>query len=127
MAGAALDASALIALIRDETGGHAVRRVLRGSVASAVNWSEVAKRLLEIDRDPRAVRAIYEGSGMRILPFDARDAQATAVLGAPTRHLGLSLADRSCLALALRLGVPAYTADRRWADLDLGIEVVVIR
>jgi PIN domain nuclease of toxin-antitoxin system len=31
------------------------------------------------------------------------------------------------LALATRLGVPAVTADRAWANLDLGVEIVCIR
>jgi PIN domain nuclease of toxin-antitoxin system len=44
-----------------------------------------------------------------------------------TRHAGLSLGDRACLALGEGLGYPVITADRVWASLDLGIEVVVIR
>jgi PIN domain nuclease of toxin-antitoxin system len=62
-----------------------------------------------------------------LVPFDISDAETTADLWARTRHLGLSLADRTCLALAARLGVPAVTADRAWLDLDLGIEVVCVR
>ena len=38
-----------------------------------------------------------------------------------------SLADRACLALAMRLGLPALTTDRAWAELDLPVEVVVLR
>ena len=44
-----------------------------------------------------------------------------------TRSAGLSLADRACLALASRLGVPAVTADRAWTTLDVGVEIVCIR
>jgi PIN domain nuclease of toxin-antitoxin system len=40
---------------------------------------------------------------------------------------GLSLCDRACLALAQSLAVPALTADRSWARLDLGIAIEVIR
>ena len=39
----------------------------------------------------------------------------------------LSLADRACLALAERLGVPAVTADQEWAKADVGAEVQLIR
>jgi PIN domain nuclease of toxin-antitoxin system len=39
----------------------------------------------------------------------------------------LSLADRACLALAEREGVPAVTADKKWAMLDIGIKVSLIR
>ena len=44
-----------------------------------------------------------------------------------TRHAGLSLGDRACLALGDRLGCPVVTADRVWASLDVGVAIVVIR
>ncbi|WP_236627700.1 hypothetical protein [Caulobacter sp. B11] len=43
------------------------------------------------------------------------------------RHRGLSLGDRACLALAMREKLPVMTADRAWSDLDLPVEVVLIR
>jgi PIN domain nuclease of toxin-antitoxin system len=39
----------------------------------------------------------------------------------------LSLGDRACLALGLRLGSPVVTADRVWATVDVGVEIVLIR
>jgi PIN domain nuclease of toxin-antitoxin system len=60
-------------------------------------------------------------------PFTAEDALlATAVYARDRRHL-LSLADRCCLATAIRLGLPAVTGDRAWATLDLGVEVLAFR
>ena len=46
-----------------------------------------------------------------------------------TRGTGLSLGDRTCLCLALRLGAPALTANRRWFDVAeaAGVEVRLIR
>ena len=73
------------------------------------------------------VRAILEPLRLNIVDFDQGLAYATAGLRRPTRHLGLSLGDRACLATALMLGVPAVTADRSWASLELGVDIKVIR
>ena len=62
-----------------------------------------------------------------IVPVDAELGLRAGVLHAATRSRGLSLGDRICLALAEGEGVPALTADRAWADLDIGIEVSLIR
>ena len=51
----------------------------------------------------------------------------TGLLRVPTGHLGLSLADRACLALGQRLNLPVYTADRVWAQLQLSIPIHLIR
>ncbi len=59
--------------------------------------------------------------------FEAEQADEAARLRPPTRSVGLGLADRACLALARRLDVPTVTADRTWAALDLGVEIVMIR
>jgi PIN domain nuclease of toxin-antitoxin system len=37
------------------------------------------------------------------------------------------LGDRACLALAIRKGATALTADRKWADLDVGCKIELIR
>ncbi|MCW6035912.1 hypothetical protein K4A83_06450 [Spirulina subsalsa FACHB-351] len=44
-----------------------------------------------------------------------------------TKPLGLSLGDRACLALGLLLHQPVITADRQWNQLDLDLEIRVIR
>lgn len=60
-------------------------------------------------------------------PFDTDLALRAALLRNSTRPYGLSLGDRACLALARREGLPVLTADRSWAKLDVGVEVVLIR
>jgi PIN domain nuclease of toxin-antitoxin system len=37
------------------------------------------------------------------------------------------LGDRACLALAIERKAAVYTTDRAWKNLDLGIEIEVIR
>jgi PIN domain nuclease of toxin-antitoxin system len=42
------------------------------------------------------------------------------------RH-GLSLGDRSCLALAIALKAPVYTTEQAWRNLKVGVPIHVIR
>jgi PIN domain nuclease of toxin-antitoxin system len=64
---------------------------------------------------------------LRVEPLDTEDALKIAQLRPATRGVGLSLADRACLALASRFGLPALTTDRAWLGLEVGVEVVVVR
>lgn len=50
-------------------------------------------------------------------------------LRAATAVAGLSLGDRFCLALARRLELPVYTADRAWKEAAsaVGVKVTTIR
>ena len=66
---------------------------------------------------------------VRYVPPDAALAYDIGLLTPLTRVAGLSLSDRACLALARRLGVPAFTAERRWASVagTIGVEVKLIR
>lgn len=57
----------------------------------------------------------------------ATDAVETARPHMMTRSRGLSLGDRACLALGLRLKLPVITADRSWVGLRLGVTVREIR
>jgi len=62
-----------------------------------------------------------------IFDFDKEQAKTVGWLQPQTRSLGLSLGDRACLALAIALKAPVYTADRAWKNLKLKIAVHVIR
>ncbi|HZU68866.1 MAG TPA: hypothetical protein VFA09_16440, partial [Ktedonobacteraceae bacterium] len=42
-----------------------------------------------------------------------------------TKHAGLSLGDRCCLALAQSRNLSVFTTDRQWANLSLDIQVRV--
>ena len=44
-----------------------------------------------------------------------------------TEPFGLSLGDRSCLALAIALNAPVYTTEQSWRHLKLGVPIHVIR
>jgi len=124
---AVLDASAVVAVAHGEPGAEAIEPLVEGSCISTVNWSEVARVCVAVDRDPEALRTVLIDAGCRTVAFTVEDAVAAARLWPPTRALGLSLADRACLALALRLSVPAVTADRAWLEIDVGVEVIAVR
>lgn len=123
-----LDASAVLAYLRREPGAAVVQEALTGGATiSAVNLAEVCSSAEERGRDVEAVINRLTAMGLRIEPFDQGDAVAVGRLRHPTRPLGLSLADRACLALGLRMGDPVLATDRALAAADVGVEVVLIR
>jgi len=122
-----LDASAVIAFLRRESGADVVASVLPGPSISAVNLSEVATWLSDAGTEERKIRLTLDGLHLQCNAFDEESAFRAAGLRKATRGKGLSFGDRACLALARRLALPVLTADRSWAELDLGIEVKLIR
>jgi ribonuclease VapC len=130
---AVLDASALMAVLHDEDGAEeAAEAIANGAAISVVNWAEVLTKLAERGRDPeQAASETRKAEGSRrvlaIEPMTAADCIAIAQLRLMTKAQGLSLADRACLALAERLGVPAVTADKEWAKADVAATVQLIR
>ncbi|MBW6457176.1 MAG: PIN domain-containing protein [Trueperaceae bacterium] len=120
-----VDASVLLAVIKREAGVEEV--ALEGSVVSAVNWSETVQKLHQARHWFEGTGDMLRARGVLVVDFNEVRAEAAAALWARTRSAGLSLGDRACLALAAELGVPAVTADRAWAGLDVGVEVVVVR
>ncbi len=62
-----------------------------------------------------------------IIPFDERQAMVAAALLPKTKGKGLSFADRACMTLASELKATLYTADRRLAEIDAPVRVVLIR
>lgn len=101
---------ALLAYLNDEAGAQAVEDALvRGSAISAVNLAEVLSKLAEIGEDPdEAIENLQRqglvGGQLAVFPLTADDAVVVAKLHATTKAHGLSLGDRACLGLALRLG-----------------------
>ncbi len=122
-----LDASALLAYMFSEPGRPQVAAHLGSSCLSTVNLAEVLGRFTRLGQSSRPVLRQLLASPLEIVPFSAADAALVASLLPHTRSLGLSLADRACLALAIRRGIPVLTADRSWANLQVGVSVEVIR
>ncbi len=124
-----LDASALIAMLKDEPGGEKVSGAIDGALMSAVNFAETVSHFVHAGMPLNAVDAMLARLPMTLVDADAALARAAGGLRAITAAAGLSLGDRFCLALAVREGLPAWTADRQWRTIakPAGAEIVVIR
>ncbi len=123
-----LDASALLAYLNAEPGSEQVEAlVLDGSPISAVNLSEVIAKLARTGMPEAVVHEVLGLLKLRVVPFDEEIAYRSAFLIQKTRTLELSLGDRACLALAQKLRLPAFTADRVWNKVDCGVDVRLIR
>ena len=127
MARVVLDSSAILARVLGERGQEIVEAVVDGASVSAVNLTEVVQRMIDLGADDVGVAETLLALTCQVLVFDEELALQAGLLRRTTRSKGLSLGDRACLALGKRLGLPVYTADRAWAELDLGVEVVLIR
>ena len=121
------DASAILAALKNEPFSNLDPRRLVGATISAVNLCEVMSKLHDDGLKDIQADAAVSAMDLRVISFDEPQARIAARLRAITRDAGLSLGDRACLALGLYLGLLVITADRAWASLDVGVEVVLIR
>jgi PIN domain nuclease of toxin-antitoxin system len=122
-----LDSSAILAVLRDEAGAEVVAKRIPDGLVSAVNAVEVIGRLIDLGMNGDEAEMALKELGLEVNAFDAGQGIMAGRLRARTRHLGLSLGDRACLALALQENCKVLTADRAWAQLDIGVEIEVIR
>jgi PIN domain nuclease of toxin-antitoxin system len=129
VAATVLDASALLALLKDEPGGDLVRPLVATAVMSTINLAEVVGHYARNGVSHQRIVEILRPLPIDYSAPDAMLAYEVGLLLPLTRAAGLSLGDRACLALARRLALPALTAERRWADVAdaAGVEVVLIR
>ncbi len=122
-----LDASALLAFLHEEAGAERVRQALDGSIVCSVNWAEVVQKSLLKRANVAGMRDEFAEVGVDFEPFTASQAEIAAHLLERTCHHGLSLADRACLSLAMERKAPVLTADQTWGELELGIEIQILR
>jgi PIN domain nuclease of toxin-antitoxin system len=128
MSSAVLDASVLLAILFQERGADTLTdEILAGAVASTVNLAEVQSKLVKMGHDPDRAwndTLLLESAPE---PFTAAQAKIAGSLIAMTEKHGLSLGDRSCLALAIALKAPVYTTEQIWKNLDVGVPIHVVR
>ena len=118
-------------MLQAESGADVVAAALgEGAAISVLNVAEVLSKLAAEGADPEVALTRIEqvDRALEVHQIERDDLIEIARLRPLTRGLGLSLADRACLALASRLQVPALTSDRAWADVKgASAQVVLIR
>lgn len=126
-----IDTSAVIALINREEGFEVVEKHIGNAIISSVNFSEVVtvanRELFETEEERAEGLKLIKNTFSHIIEFDAEQAIIAASFDPLTKKYGLSLGDRSCLALARNEKLPVLTADRVWKELNLGVKVQLIR
>ncbi len=122
-----VDASTVLAVMLEERGGEDAIGLLDKAIISTVNLSEVYRKLVE--GGLQIADAISEVDRFELTPseFCAVQASEAARLRPLTKHLNLAFADRACLALATKLQLPIFTADRVWSELNLDLDIRLIR
>ena len=117
-----LDASALLALVQDEPGAEKVRPLIPHAAISAVNFCETVQRLRRGGMPVESVAMVLTPL-VQPVAFDRETAYIAASIHEKTRGQGISFGDCACLALAMLRGVPAVTAERKWDQCDVGVQV----
>ena len=123
---AIIDSSVILAFLRSEPGAIPLED-MQSSLISAVNLSEVVAKLAEIGWDADRIHSALDRFDLRVIPLDDDRAYRAGLLRPLTRDKGLSLGDRACLSLAQEYGLPALTADRKWSDVAIAVDVRQIR
>lgn len=122
-----LDSSAVLAAVFRETGIDVVRSALPLAVISSVNYAEVVSKMIDHGYAADDASEALDELDLNVVAFTRTTAEESGRLRSSTRDQGLSLGDRACLALAIELGVPALTADKRWSSARTKAKVELIR
>jgi PIN domain nuclease of toxin-antitoxin system len=122
-----LDASAILTAFFDEPGADVVAERMNGALLSAVNYHEVVAKLVDRGSPADQILDIMSQLDVEVVAVDQAQAAMAGLLRADTP--GLSLGDRTCLALARSRNAVAVTADQAWRDVAAAsdIEILVIR
>jgi PIN domain nuclease of toxin-antitoxin system len=120
-----VDASVILAWLQDEPGSEVAERQLMEGIIGAANWSEVLQKARQHGAQPGVVGRLLSSFGLQVADVTVDDAERAADLWNPGS--ALSLADRLCLALGLRLGVAVATTDSAWRPVRGGPKLILIR
>lgn len=124
-----LDASALVALIKNETGANIVEPLIPIAIMSAVNVAEAIKVLQRKNFSYEEATLSVSTLIGEIIPYGRQEAYLSTDFETAASRYGLSLGDCACLSLGRYKKLPVITADKIWKKTEnlLGIEVHPIR
>ncbi|MEA5564848.1 MULTISPECIES: type II toxin-antitoxin system VapC family toxin [unclassified Anabaena] len=122
-----VDASAVLALLNQETGSEEILQLIDNAAISSVNLSEVIAKLAEAGIPEEEIRQILLNLNLEVILFNEEQALRAGMMRPATKSIGLSFGDRACLALGVILNQPVITTDRLWSNLNIGIEIRVVR
>lgn len=120
-----VDASVVLAWLQDEPGADEAEPMLMDGVIGAANWSEVLQKARQHGAPADIVGRLLTSFGLAVVDVTEADAETAAALW--RRGSGLSLADRLCLALGVRMGMPVATADAAWSAVEGGPQITIVR
>ncbi len=122
-----LDASAVLAVIKRETGWEAVAAQANGSLLSASNLAEVVHKVVENGLDAGRVVEQIASLGITVMPATAHQAVRVGAWVFQAKELALSYADRFAAALAEDMSADLVTSDEALTKLRCGVRFIKFR
>jgi ribonuclease VapC len=116
-------------MIQNERGGELVADLFADPEAtvamSTLNWSEVIDKMLRNGMPAEVANRQISTLDIEVIDFNREQAQRAARLRLVAGSL--SLADRACIAISEIRKATAWTTDRVWVQLSLGVSIELIR
>ena len=103
--------------------------VLKDSSISVVNFAEVVSFYAHKGMSRKEIDDMLMPLPMEIANADLEVSWMAAMWRPDTKHLGLSLRERYCLAFAKRKNCEVWTVDQKWSQIDdvIKVKIRVIR
>lgn len=108
----------MLAWLQQEPGGERVGAFIEEGIVTAANWSEILQKARQHGADPQEVGLMLRSLGLEVTEITREDGERAAAIwekGTP-----LSVGDRLCLAVGLRLRLPVVTTDALWEKASIG-------
>jgi len=126
-----LDACAMIAYLRGESGGSVVDEMLRSQsdecYAHTVNLIEVYYDFIRMHSEQTARKALLDLTTYGLIERKAMARAFALRVGRLKARSGISLADCFCIALAQDIGGQVVTSDHTEFDPLVALQIVPIR